>query len=91
MCVYVMANALWQSTIPTAPGDKVDAFDLLMARNVIVYFCMFYGVAILQACMAASLVCHALGNWNKGNRDGLLIKLARSCVELQRPKTEQPI
>jgi len=64
--------------------------NLLLERWTVMSFCVLYVVAASQAYLAAWLMSASIVNWNKGRRNRLLIKLARSYIEGQRPSAHKP-
>ena len=66
-----------------ARGAPVTAVDLDFVR------CMtMVNVAVMvQTWIGVSLLCNALANWNKGKKDSLLVRLARSYLEDNRRST----
>ena len=94
LSVVVWEFVFWQTVLNTAipiePGNAVTAADLLRERHTVTNICMHFAVAIFHAVLVACLLSIALGHWNKGKRDSLLVKLARSYVDGQRPSAEKP-
>jgi hypothetical protein len=79
--LFMLGVSILKSAIPVEPSSSVSSVDLLMPMM----FCQAYTLGIILGCFGVSVLCSSLVNWNKGRKDGLLIKLVRSYVEGQRP------
>ena len=82
--VLTLAESCWKTPILTEPGHNVTGADLLFERLTAMGFCVLYVIAIFQGFFGVCVVLSILLRWNKGRRDALLIKLARSYIEAQR-------
>ena len=73
----------WNSEFPGVPTGKISGIDS-------VFLWMLNIMAIIHVSLAVRFVGYAVNNWNKGKRDYLLARLARSYVESQRSGNESP-
>ena len=76
---------LLKTTISPEFSNTVSNFDLLLEQSRAKGFCIGYVLAIFLTGLSSWILVTALANWNKGRKDGLLIKLARSYVDEQQP------
>ena len=74
----------WSGLTPDDNGP-VDALDLMLANILLMHCFVCYVLALTHAGLGGCVVAGTLARWRKGKRDRLLVKMARSWMESQRP------
>ena len=84
LTLWIFGSA-WQTArtliaLPNNPTAAASALDVVLVSNSAMNVCFHVIIGFWTIQVSVWLIGFALGNWRKGRRDELLIKLARSCM-----------